>query len=161
VLDQDFLEALRSAYWPLYVTAITAGLFRFAYSNRWCIGRTTFALLFGSLVQTVWAGSGFLAWWQHLAIDAAIFFVVTMPPRHYWQSTMGALLLAQIAMHCIWALAPDLARVHWFVCITLGFAKCAVLLLWSGGPRVEHYLSRTAGVVTRVVLAPAHGKLAR
>ena len=160
MLDQAFLETLRDAYWPLWAMAISAGLLRFGMSRRWCIGRTTLALLIGSAVATAWSGEGFLLWWQHFVIDLVVFAAITLPPRHYWQSAMGGLLLTQLLLHMIWGAAPELARVHWLGCIMLGFAKCGVLLLWSGGPRVELALARIGGAFNRLVLDTSSGRLA-
>ena len=157
MLEQATLEALQSAFWPTYLVAMAAGVISFAATRRWCLGRTLIALALGSATQTLWEGSGFLLAWQAIPI----FILVTMPPRHYWQSTMAGLILAQIALHAIWWLSPALAVEHWVGCVLLGFAKCAVLLLWSGGERVESLLGRFAGFITNLVRIPVAAKPTR
>lgn len=160
MLEQHFLEALRMAFWPLYIIAIGAASFSAAIRSRWCLGRTMLALLMASLAQSFWEGGAYLEWWQQLVIDVPVFVIVTMPPRHYWQSTMGGLIFAQIVLHATWAMAPDFARAHWLGCILIGFAKCIVLLLWSGGSRVETVLGRVPRWIAGAVSQAPPRKLA-
>jgi hypothetical protein len=113
------------------------------------------------LAQFLWEAGGFLQPWQHMAIDISIFICVTMPPRHYWQSAIAGLVMAQIWLHAIWWLSPDLARTHWLGGTILEFAKCAVLLLWSGGARVETVLHSAARFVADMVPVSLSAKPAR
>jgi hypothetical protein len=171
MLEQAFLEGLQAAFWPLYVTCVTASALAFVIRRQWCIGRTVFALVLASLAQTAVesATGAFLPWWGHLIIDGLVLFVITMPPRHYWQATMGGLVFAQIALHIIWfaanifgdmATTPVLAREHWLAVTLIGFAKCAVLLAWAGGKRVEAVLAGAARFATRLVPAALKGSVA-
>jgi hypothetical protein len=161
MLDQAFLEAVQAAFWPIYLLAVGAGALRFILYRQWCIGRAVLALVLGSLFQGAWeSGGGYLQWWQHMLIDVPIFILITMPPRHYWQSVLGALVFAQIFLHALWYVVPEMGRAHWLGCISLGFLKCGVLLLWSGGARVEHLLARISGALARLVPASVAGKLA-
>lgn len=163
MLDQAFLEALRAGFWPVYVVAMMIGVTSALVQKRWCIGRSVFALIAASVAQVLWEGTGFLLWWQHFAIDFAAFVLITMPPRHYWQSVLGGLVFAQLVLHCIWGAAgdvADMARLHWLGSILLGYVKCLVLALWSGGWRVEMVLGRLARSATRLVLRPSQGELA-
>ena len=162
MLEQAFLEGLQTAFWPLYVTAVAAAFVAFALRKQWCIGRTVLALVFASLAQTaVESATGtYLAWHWHLMIDVPVFVLITMPPRHYWQAAMGGLIFAQIVLHAVWGMAPDLAREHWLAVTLIGFVKCAVLLLWSGGARVETILGRAAGLASRLVPASLKGSVA-
>lgn len=155
------LEALRDLFWPVYLLALSAGALSFVLTRRFCLGRTVLALALASLAQSTWAGDSYLQPWQHLAIDLPVFVAVTMPPRHYWQTAMGGLVLAQLVLHGCWWLAPDLAQWHWLGCILIGFVKCAVLLLWSGGARVESVLGWLSRPVVRVVPAPPARQPAR
>jgi Na+-transporting NADH:ubiquinone oxidoreductase subunit NqrB len=162
VLEQAFLEGLQTAFWPLYVTAVGASGLAFALRRQWCLGRTVAALVFASLAQTAVEGltGSYLLWWQHMMIDVPVFIMVTMPPRHYWQATMGGLVFAQLFMHAVWGMAPDLARAHWLAVTLIGFAKCGVLLAWSGGARVETLLGRAARFASRLVPASLKGSVA-
>lgn len=161
MLSQAFLEAVQAAFWPVYLLAMVAGALRFAVMRQWCIGRAVFALALGSLAQFAWEGStDYLRWWQHLIIDVPVFVLITMPPRHYWQSTLGALVFAQLFLHCIWAVSPELGREHWLAVALIGFVKCAVILLWSGGARVELALSGVSQLASRMVPQALAGKLA-
>lgn len=163
MLDQAFLEALRAGFWPVYVVAMMIGVVSALVQKRWCIGRSVFALIAASIAQVLWEGSGFLLWWQHLVIDVTAFVLITMPPRHYWQSVLGGLVFAQLVLHCIWGAAGDvagMARFHWLGCILLGYVKCLVLALWSGGWRVEAILGRIAGLASRVVLRAPEKEMA-
>jgi hypothetical protein len=162
MLEQAFLESLQSAFWPLYVISVTAGAAAFVLRGQWCMGRAVFALVFASLGQTVWEGlqGSYLLWWQHLLLDAPVFILITMPPRHYWQAALGALIFTQLALHAMWAMAPDLGREHWLAVTLIGYVKCAVLLFWSGGARVETLLGRAASLVTRMVPASVKGSVA-
>lgn len=160
MLDQAFLEALRDGYWPLYLVAVCAGVLRFVVDRQWCMGRAVFALATASIGQYLWEGDGYLLWWQHLALNLWVFLLITTPPRHYWQSTLGALVLCQMVLNAIWFAVPDLAREHWFANVLLGYAQCFVLLLWSGGARVERVLARGAGALARLVRPASRRKLA-
>lgn len=162
MLDQALLEALRDGFWPLYWIAMFAGAFAFARGRQWCIGRTVIALLFASLAQTIWEGEGYLTWWQHLVIDVPVFVLITMPPRHYWQAVLAAMVFAQLVLHIVWGASGDgagMARWHWLGCILLGYAKCVVLLLWSGGGRVQRIFDSISGWASGLVLAKASEKL--
>ena len=161
MIDQALLEALRDTFWPVYLFAVAAGLVGFVHSKRWCLGRVVIALVLGTIAQSLWEGNGYLLPWQHLAIDVPLLFLITMPPRHYWQSTMAGLILAQIFLHVIWWLAPSLAREHWLGCILLGYLKCAVLVMWSGGARVETALAGVSNLAARFLHTPLVGKLAK
>ena len=157
MLSLPFLEALRMGFWPVYVIAILSGLISSIINPRMCVIKTTLAFLLASAAQWAWEGTGVLMWWQHMVIDVPVFLFITMPPRHYWQSVIGALVLAQLLAHALWYAGgdyPDAGRMHWFVCIVLGYAKCFVLVLWSGGARVEIALGRAARSLTRLVYHP-------
>lgn len=162
MLDQAALEGLQAAFWPLYVIAVTAGVVAFALRRQWCMARTLGVLVFVSLGQTVWEGmqGSHLLWWQHMALDVPAFWLITLPPRRYWQAVIGGLVAAQIAIHAIWGMAPDLAREHWLAVTLIGFVKCFVLLLWSGGVRVENHLGRAARLASRLVPATLKGSVA-
>lgn len=161
VLSQPFLEALQHGFWPIWLASIVAAAVSVAVTRRRCIARTLVAILASYAAQTAWEGAGYLNWWQHLVIDVPMFFLITMPPRHYWQSTMGALVFAELVLHCVWGVsdASEMARIHWLGCSLLGYAKCAILLLWSGGARVEAILDRAARAASLLVLAPASRQL--
>ena len=160
--DQSVLEALRDIFWPVYLAALVAGAVGFSVTRRWCLGRAVIAMALGSLAMAVWVHytGGSLSWWQHMVIDVPVFAMLTMPPRHYWQATLAAMVLAQIVLHAVWGMAPDLARIHWLGSILLGFAKCAILLLWSGGSSVENLLGHVARWAFDLVHPPARGELA-
>ena len=162
--DVATMEAMRDTYWPLALLAIGAGTFSALITERRSLLRCILALVIGNAAQFGWEAAmppgGYLLWWQHMVIDLGIFVVVTTPPRHYWQSTMGALLFAQIVLHGVWGLVPELAAEHWLGCTLIGFAQFALLLLWSGGARVERVLSRIARSADRMVLASSGRKLA-
>jgi hypothetical protein len=163
MLDQAFLEALRHLFWGLYLTAIAAGAVSVIVTHRMCLARAVFALAAASLAQG-WleAAQGVpLSWLQHMMIDVPVLVLITLPPRHYWQSTMGAIVFAQIVLHACWAMAPDLARWHWLGGTMLGLAKCLVLLGWSGGRRVEILLGRVARLTARLVPVARKGELAK
>ena len=163
MLDQSFLEALQAGFWPTYWVAVTLGAMSALLQRKWCIGRTVFALVLASLLQTLWEGTGYLHWWQHLLIDGAAFVLITMPPRHYWQSTLGGLVFAQLVLHCVWGIAGDvagMARFHWLGCVLLGYAKCLVLTLWAGGGRVEAVLMRIPRLLSGMVLAASRKVMA-
>lgn len=129
------------------------------------MGRAVVAMLGVSLGQWLLEpANGYLLWHQHLMLSLPAFILVTMPPRHYWQSALGALFFAQILLHCAWGVGegvPDMARWHWFGCIVLGYMKCGVLLLWSGGGRVESIFNRAARAFTGLVLGKASGQFAK
>lgn len=154
---------LRDAFWPVYLVTVACGALAALHRGNWCLGRATFALVAASLAQSLCedlTGEA-LVWWMHIAIDVPAFALIVMPPRNRWQSVMGGFLFAQIFLHCVWALEPTFARTHWLCAILIGFAKCATLLLWSGGPRVELLLSLPARAAVRLVLSAAARKLAR
>lgn len=162
MLDQSLLEALQQGFWPVWAFAMSAGVISALISRRWCIGRSVFALILASVLQSLWEGSGYLLWWQHLAIDTVAFVLITMPPRHYWQSTLGGLVFAQLVLHCVWGIAGDvagMARFHWLGCILIGYAKCLVLTLWAGGDRVEGALVRVSRFASDLVLGSARKEL--
>jgi hypothetical protein len=157
VLDQSFLEAVQRLFWVLFPLSAGAAAISVAITRRRCIARTLLALVATSAamlaIKTMQAQP--LNWWQHFALSGAAFWVITMPPRHYWQSTMGALVFAQLVLHACWAVAPDLAREHWLGVTLIEYAKCLVLIAWSGGKRVELALGRAARLPARLVsLAP-------
>ena len=172
------LELLRNVYWYVYPAVMLAGLVAFVRGSRvrsqramtehmrdstLALGRTLLALCLGSVVmaQVVEINGGTsLTWMQHMAIDVPILAVVTMPPRHYWQSVIGGLICTQIILHGVWALVPDNAQEHWLANILVGYAKCLVILLWSGGARVEAALDSAARLADRLVLAARARKLA-
>lgn len=157
MLEQSFLEALRGVYWPFYMVALAIAGSAFIRGGPLPLGRALLGMMFASVAQATWEGFGApLTWWQHIAIDLPLFALITMPPRHYWQAAMGALVFAQLILHCVWAIQPDLARLHWLGCILLGFAKCAVLILWSGGARVQATLDRVSRAASRMVLAASY-----
>lgn len=162
MLEQAFLEGLQTSFWPTYVTAVTAAFIAFVLKRQWCIGRTVLALILASLAQTVFEAQtgSYLLWWQHMLIDVPVFMLVTMPPRHYWQATMGGLVFAQLVLHAVWGMAPELAREHWLAVTLIGFAKCGVLLLWAGGARVETLLGRASSALARLVPASLKGSVA-
>ena len=163
MLDQAFLEAVRHLFWGLYLTAIAAGAVSVIVTHRMCLARAVFALAAASLAQG-WleATQGVpLSWLQHMMIDVPVLVLITLPPRHYWQSTLGAIVLAQLLLHSFWAMEAIDARWHWLGCTMLGLAKCMVLLGWSGGRRVEILLGRVARLCARLVLAARKGELAR
>lgn len=163
MLDQAFLEALQRVFWALYLASMAAGAVSIIVTRRLCLGRAVLALAAASLAQG-WIENmqGVpLSWLQHMAIDVPVLVLITLPPRHYWQSTLGALVFAQLVLHACWAMAPDLARWHWLGVTMLGLAKCVVLLGWSGGSRVESLLGRVARLPARLVLAARKGELAR
>jgi hypothetical protein len=164
MLHQSVLEALRSGFWPLYVASMCLAVVAAYRRQAWCIARVVAAMLLASITQTLWEGAGFLQPWQHIAIDVPVFVMVTMPPRHYWQAAIAGLVFAQIVLHCVWWLAIDhteMARVHWFGCIVLDYAKCVVLALWSGGWRVRAVFDTIAGGAARLVLGAAARERAR
>jgi hypothetical protein len=166
MLSQAFLEALKAGFWPLYVATIALATFMTWRRGAWCMGRTITALVLASITQSVWeAGTGhFLLPWQHLAIDVPVLALVTTPPRHHWQVAMAALIFVQIFLHCIWWIGFDLtemARVHWFGCIVMGYGKCIVLAFWTGGARVQAAFDTAAHALARMVLAPFGRKLTR
>lgn len=162
MLEQAFLEGIQNAFWPVYVTAITAAGLAFVLRRQWCIGRTVIALVMASLAQTAMESltGTFLAWYWHMMIDVPVFVLITMPPRHYWQAAMGGLVFAQLVLHAVWGMAPDLAREHWLAVTLIGFAKCGVLLLWSGGARVETLLGRAASFASSLVPDAVKGSVA-
>jgi hypothetical protein len=162
MLEQAFLEGLQFAFWPLYVISVTAAAFAFVLRGQMCLARTVLALVIASIAQTVLETSTgtHLEWWQHVMIDLPVFILVTMPPRHYWQAAMGGLLFAQMVMHAVWGVAPDLAREHWLVVTLIGFVKCFVVLLWAGGARVETLLGSAASFASRLVPASLKGRVA-
>lgn len=163
MLDAATADALVRWFWPIYSVALTAGICSAIVNRRHCIARTVLALGAGSLaVQAILLVNGgvSLEWWQHFTIDLAVFWLVTLPPRHYWQATIGGLVFAQLAFRAVWAMAPDLGPLMWDASMLVGYGKCLVLFLWAGGPRVELILSRAAGLATRLVLAPPKGELA-
>lgn len=163
--DQAALEALQSAFWAVWWLAVIAGAVVALDRRRWCLGRAVLAMMFTAFAQGAWelalGPDGYLNWWQHLVISLVAFVIVTMPPRRYWQSVLGGLIFAQIVLHCLWWAAPDLAQWHWLGCVLFGFAKCAVLLLWTGGGLVESVYRRLAGGVAGLVSQAFAGKLAR
>ena len=165
MLDQAMLEALRDAFWPVYLLSVSLAAFVAWKRSAWCMGRAVFAMLLVSVGQWAWEPvDGYLQWYQHLALSLPAFVLVTMPPRHYWQSALGALFFAQIVLHCIWGFGEaveGMARWHWFGCITLGFAKCGVLMMWTGGGRVESLVARSFGRIVSRVLGKASGQPAQ
>ncbi len=166
-LDQAWLEGLRSALWLLFPVAVALAAISAAVTRRRCIARVLAALVLAAAAMAVIeaAQAAPLSWWQQFGIDFVAFTVITLPPRHYWQSTMGALVFAQLVMHALLWAQPDLARWHWLVVTAIEFAKCAVLIAWAGGKRVEIALGRAARfparLAARLVPAAAEGKLAR
>lgn len=163
MLDPAMQEVLRAGFWPLYLAAIGAGAISAIVFKRWCIARTTAALALGSLAMQaiVWTNGGVaLEWWQHFVIDLAVFWLITLPPRHYWQAAIGAMVFAQLAFRALWAMAPELGSLMWDASMVLGYGKCLVLLLWAGGPRVENLLGRASGALARLVPASVKGELA-
>lgn len=140
--DQATLEALRDLFAVVYPAAIVIACLKALHMGRegFALWRTVLALLAGTVAQiALEAGGGVLNWGQHLAIDLGVLFVITLPPRLYWQAFMGGIVFAQILMHAIWGLSdafgpvPDMARIHWVLCIILGFGKCLLLVFWAGG----------------------------
>jgi hypothetical protein len=163
MLDAASAEALRAGFWPLYILALTAGTWSAVVSGRGCIARTVFALALGSAaMQTIvlFNGGVALEWWQHFVIDGAVFWMVTLPPRHYWQAVIASLIFAQLVFRALWAMVPDLGPVMWEASLIAGYGKCLVLLLWSGGARVETLLGRAARFATRLVPAALKGSVA-
>lgn len=162
-LDQAMLEAVQQAFWLLYLPSLAAAGISAMLTRRWCIARAFFALAGASLAQTLlesWMAAP-LGWPQHLAIDFAVFVLITLPPRHYWQSTLGALVLVQLILHSCLAVEGIDPRLHWLGVTLVGIAKAVVLLAWSGGARVEIVLGRAARLPARLVPAALAGKLAR
>ena len=158
--DLATLEAIQEAFWPLYSLAISAALVRALVDRHMLIARTALALVAGSVAMNLWEGDGYLLAWQHLAINVPILIAITAPPRSYWQSIMGALVVSQIAMNVVWLQVPSLGREHWLAVIMVGYLKCAVLLLWSGGGRVERAFVRLSRWLDDLVRPARRGELA-
>lgn len=163
MLEQSALEALRDGYWYLYPATMLIGSIAFVRGSCLLLGRSLLALAMGSLLMAMVVGMNggqTLTWWQQIAIDVPVLITITAPPRHYWQAALGALVLAQIVLHAAWGVNPDLAREHWLGNILFGYGKCLIVLLWSGGKRVQTVLDSAARLADRLVLAARSRKLA-
>lgn len=158
--EQSLLEGVQWAFRLLFPLAVLAGTASAIVTRRRCLTRALCAVGLAVAAQhgiEAWQAAP-LTWWQHLGIDFSAFVIVTLPPRHYWQATLGALIFAQLVLHACWAMAPDLARYHWLGVTLIEIAKCGVLIGWAGGKRVERLLGRAAGAVARLVPDPIAGK---
>lgn len=172
--DQATLEALRDAFWGFYLLTLSLVAARVLWTWArgrawWDLARCAAALALASLAQ--WAierelgPGGYLLGHHHLAINALVFVAVVSPPLRYWQAVLGALVLVAMVTNGLWIFNPEFGRWHWLANILIGFAKCATLLLWAGGPRLEHLARmvrrRLRDGAARLVPALAAGELAR
>ena len=154
-MDQATREAVRAAFWALFALALIAALISIAATRRRCIARATLAMVLAlaSAFAIETAQGGPLVWWQQLGVDFAAFVLITLPPRHYWQTAMGALVFAQLWLHGFLALEALAPRDHWLFMTLIEMTKCLILIGWAGGKRVETVLGRAARIPARLVLA--------
>jgi hypothetical protein len=157
-MDMATLQAIQSVYWPVYVCvcalAIGVGLSR----NRPGLFKCTALLIAGSVAMSLYElWHPYSPWWAMLAIDIPIFGLVTAPPRYRVQAYLAGIIFTQILMHVLWGFTADIhgsGPLHWFGNILAGFGKCAVLLFWTGGERVEMAVGAFGRAVAGLVQRP-------
>jgi hypothetical protein len=154
-MDMATLQTIQSVYWPVYVCACALAVIVGLGGNRPGLLKCTTLLIAGSVAMSLYElWHPFTPWWGMLAIDIPIFGLVTAPPRYRVQAYLAGIIFTQILMHVLWGFTADIAGagpLHWFGNTMAGFGKCAVLLLWSGGERVEMAFSAFGRAVADLV----------